>query len=91
MGNNLPSVILKSRSKADQKQWTQPLMTLALLTVASYVFMVPSSLVLTVCFVLLASFRNDSSFSYVIFFLLYFLHIAINIFYTLGIPGGGTW
>lgn len=34
--------------------------------------------------------KNDSSFSYVIFFLIYFLHIALNIFYTLGIPGGGT-
>ncbi|KAK3727912.1 hypothetical protein QZH41_016367 [Actinostola sp. cb2023] len=34
--------------------------------------------------------KNDSSFSYVIFFLVYFIHIGLNIFYTLGIPGGGT-
>ncbi|XP_020631877.1 secretory carrier-associated membrane protein 2-like isoform X2 [Orbicella faveolata] len=34
--------------------------------------------------------KNDSSFSYVIFFLIYFLHIGINIFYCLGIPGGGA-
>ncbi|XP_078369307.1 secretory carrier-associated membrane protein 1-like isoform X1 [Oculina patagonica] len=36
------------------------------------------------------AFKNDSSFSYVIFFLIYFLHIGINIFYCLGIPGGGA-
>lgn len=34
--------------------------------------------------------KNDSSFSYVIFFLIYFLHIGLQIFYCLGIPGGGT-
>lgn len=34
--------------------------------------------------------KNDSSFSYIIFFLIYFLHIGLNIFYCLGIPGGGT-
>ncbi|KXJ22690.1 secretory carrier-associated membrane protein 2 [Exaiptasia diaphana] len=34
--------------------------------------------------------KTDSSFSYVIFFLIFFLHIGLNIFYTLGITRGGT-
>ncbi|XP_031564578.1 secretory carrier-associated membrane protein 2-like isoform X2 [Actinia tenebrosa] len=34
--------------------------------------------------------KNDSSFSYVIFFLIFFLHIGINIYYSLGVPAGGT-
>ncbi|EDO31962.1 predicted protein, partial [Nematostella vectensis] len=34
--------------------------------------------------------KNDSSFSYIIFFLIFFLHISINIYYTLGMPGGGS-
>lgn len=36
------------------------------------------------------AFKNDSSFSYVIFFLIFFLHIGINIFYCLGVPGSGA-
>ncbi|XP_015779852.1 PREDICTED: secretory carrier-associated membrane protein 1-like [Acropora digitifera] len=34
--------------------------------------------------------RNDSSFSYVVFFLIYFLHIGFNITYFLGIAGWGA-
>lgn len=34
--------------------------------------------------------KNDSSFSYVVFFLIYFLHIGFNITYFLGIAGWGA-
>ena len=37
---------------------------------------------------LIVFFRNDSSFSYVSYFLFTFLHIAINTFYCVGVPGG---
>lgn len=42
------------------------------------------------CIFLFVSFRNDSSFSYIVFFLIFFLHIGFNIFYCLGVVGSGA-
>ncbi|CAH3192734.1 unnamed protein product, partial [Porites evermanni] len=36
------------------------------------------------------AFKNDSSFNYIIFCLIFFLHIGINIFFCLGVPGTGA-
>lgn len=43
------------------------------------------------CFIFLVFCRDDGSFCFVMFLIIYFLHIGINLFYCFGAPGFGAW
>lgn len=79
---NLIGGIAKWSVENESGYFTFALMSLLILTPASFM-----------CWFrpLYKAFRSDSSFSFMIFFFVFFCQLVLSIFWAIGIPGSGAW
>lgn len=80
--SNLVGGIAKWSVEGESGYFTFALMSLLILTPASFM-----------CWFrpLYKAFRSDSSFSFMVFFFVFFCQLVLSIFWAIGIPGSGAW